>query len=324
VGLTGVIYAAIVVAWAIFLVPLALRRHDQTARNRSIERFSSSMRVLSTGGRDATSSPVVVTPPRQEDNGSVPSSPEPVEANGASAVPRPASRAAAKAAAARRRRVLGILLVLCLVTGAVSVVGLIPAWSVAVPGLLIAVFLVIARRQVRIANRSYAKRAGARSVNSDDVRRSAARVEASPEIAHDPKASTMGADACETPSPAPDEQDPADEEPTITLSAAEVAAARAEDQPEAPVVEVRPVTADSGSLWDPLPITLPAYVDKPVAKRSVRKIAIGEAGTSSAGHAAAAASTGVPRKAHQADGAAAGADDQDTDAAGERPRAANA
>jgi hypothetical protein len=41
VGLTGVIYAAIVVAWAAYLVPLALRRHDEAARSRSIERFSS-------------------------------------------------------------------------------------------------------------------------------------------------------------------------------------------------------------------------------------------------------------------------------------------
>lgn len=47
-------------------------------------------------------------------------------------------------------------------------------------------------------------------------------------------------------------------------------------------------TADGGSLWDPLPITLPTYVDKPIAARTIRKIELGEAGTWSAGHSAAA------------------------------------
>ena len=38
-------------------------------------------------------------------------------------------------------------------------------------------------------------------------------------------------------------------------------------------------TEDGGSLWDPLPVTLPTYVSKPKAKRTVRTIDLGEPGT---------------------------------------------
>ena len=38
-------------------------------------------------------------------------------------------------------------------------------------------------------------------------------------------------------------------------------------------------TDDGGSLWDPLPVTLPTYVTKPQAKRTVRTIDLGEPGT---------------------------------------------
>ncbi len=55
-------------------------------------------------------------------------------------------------------------------------------------------------------------------------------------------------------------------------------------------------TADGGSLWDPLPITLPTYVDKPVVARTSRRIDLGAPGTWSSGHSAeatkAAATTG--------------------------------
>ena len=40
---------------------------------------------------------------------------------------------------------------------------------------------------------------------------------------------------------------------------------------------------DEGSLWDPLPVTLPTYVGKPQAKRTVRTIDLGEPGTWTSG-----------------------------------------
>ena len=38
-------------------------------------------------------------------------------------------------------------------------------------------------------------------------------------------------------------------------------------------------TVDGGSLWDPLPVTLPTYVIKPKARRTVRTIDLSEPGT---------------------------------------------
>jgi hypothetical protein len=45
-------------------------------------------------------------------------------------------------------------------------------------------------------------------------------------------------------------------------------------------------TEDGGSLWDPLPVTLPTYVTKAKAKRTVRTIDLGEPGTWTSGHTA--------------------------------------
>jgi hypothetical protein len=334
VGLTGVIYAAIVVAWAIFLVPLALRRHDQTARNRSIERFSSSMRVLSTGERGTAASRVVVTPPREADRVVGPTPPVPTVTDGATAAVRPVSRKALREAAARRRRVLRVLVALTFVSGAVSVAGAIPTWSIAVPIVVIVGFLAVARRQVRLANESYWRRAAeARAQSSNVVRRpaDAARVDATHSAGRESRkrraAASSGPDGSSSHGNDPDD------EPTITLSAEQLAAAR-RGLTEEHVVAVPLRTSDGSSLWDPLPITLPAYVDKPVAKRSVRKISIGEASTWSSGHSApATVSTGsTAQPPTQQDDARAetqgGSDDLaqggDGMALTEPPRAANA
>ena len=91
---------------------------------------------------------------------------------------------------------------------------------------------------------------------------------------------------------------------------ARAAAAALEEE----IVEVVAMTtADGGSLWDPLPVTLPTYVDKPVAQRSYRTIDLGEPGTWSAGHSESA--TAVAQSGESADGA---------EAADEAARVANA
>ena len=50
----------------------------------------------------------------------------------------------------------------------------------------------------------------------------------------------------------------------------------------APRQEVEAVLADDGSLWDPLPMTLPTYVNKARARRTVRTIEL--TGINSSGH----------------------------------------
>jgi len=293
--LTGVIYAAIVVAWAAYLVPLALRRHDEAARSRSIERFSSAMRVLSRRG-ESGSAPAASRPDPDPLRSADLRRREPKEATRAG---RP-SRAAQRAAAARRRRVLWILLGLTAVTGIVSAFAVVPWWSFTIPLALVVLFLVVARRQVARASDAYwaqAADAEPEAPPSNVVPRTAARVDAS----HG----------------APLHTDP-DDEPTVKLrlrrDAAVVPASTAGATMTEERVEVVALdTNDGDSLWDPLPITLPTYVDKPAAARTVRSIDLSAPDTWSSGHSAADSQT--------VSEAAAGA--AESDLVGEPRRAAN-
>lgn len=45
--MSGLIYAAIAIMWAVVLIPMWLRNHDTAAENRSAERFGQAMRILS-------------------------------------------------------------------------------------------------------------------------------------------------------------------------------------------------------------------------------------------------------------------------------------
>lgn len=202
-GPSGVIYGIIVCLWLCYLVPLALRRHDEAARARSVDRFSAAMRVL--GRTDA-------------------------RAPGPAAV-----RRAARAAAARRRRVLVLLLALAAAVAGVAAVGRLPVWSPAVPGALVVAFLVTARLQVRRARTSTWERS---------LRSTAATAVA----------------------PAGDEPDDA---PTVVLDAVL----------QQQQVVAAPVSAADASLWDPLPVTLPSYVSKPRAERSIRTVDLSGAGS---------------------------------------------
>jgi hypothetical protein len=126
VDLSGLIFVALAVAWAAYLIPKALRHHEDVVRGRSIDRFSRSMRVLARREPvNARQARLVVTPPADPTSVVAPSSPEEQYA---------VRRAAARAATKRRRRVLGLLLVsLVAVVTACAAQRL--AWPyVAVPG----------------------------------------------------------------------------------------------------------------------------------------------------------------------------------------------
>ncbi|MBA2716587.1 MAG: hypothetical protein H0U51_05965 [Propionibacteriales bacterium] len=265
-GLTGVIYAAIVVAWAAYLVPLALRRHDEAARSRSIDRFSGAMRVLSRRG-ESTAGRLVVTPPRAIDWVISPglsrraTAAVPV----AAATPRP-SRAALRAAATRRRRVLIVLACITAAVAAAAGFAVLPWWTPAFPLAFVAGFLCLVRHNVRLASDSYWMEAASASPTPSNVIRRT-RVEASHGAAKGP-----------------------DDEDTVPMDVEALRNAVTALEPERRVA-VPLLTVDGGSLWDPLPITLPTYVDKPVAARTSRQIALGEPGTWSSGHSAEATKT---------------------------------
>ena len=44
--LSALIFVALAVAWAVYLIPKALKHHDEVVRSRSVEKFSHTMRVL--------------------------------------------------------------------------------------------------------------------------------------------------------------------------------------------------------------------------------------------------------------------------------------
>src|SRR6476646_9446738 len=106
--MSAVIYAAIVVMWAVVLVPMWLRRHDAATESRSVDRFSTAMRTLS---RRTTSGPgrrYVVMPRRSEGGVSVHASGA-AQPEGRPAAPRrsrPSAPRSRRSLVARRRRLL--------------------------------------------------------------------------------------------------------------------------------------------------------------------------------------------------------------------------
>lgn len=259
-GLTGIIYGGIVALWLCYLVPLALRRYDEAARTRSIDRFSSAMRVLGRANpqptRWATRRDGVAHRPLLRQRAVVDGT-----ATEASRDPRRVSKMAAtraaRAAAARRRRVLAVLLAATGAVGGAAGVGLLPSWSVAVPGGFVLVFLVVARSQVRRARMSTWERA----LRTDEPGPPAqVRVTVEP----------VG--------------DQPDDAPTEELAAVLM---------ERQVVAAAVLTVDGDALWDPLPVTLPTYVSKPRAERSIRTVDLTGQGARTPGRPLADADTEV-------------------------------
>ena len=248
--LSAVIFVLLAVAWAVYLIPRALRHHDEAARTRSIDTFSDSTRVLarSEPAEDRDTRLVVTT--------AGPASPsvEPIETY------RRTPASAARAAARRRRRILAFLLLCVLGTIVAAGLAYLPWWSVGVPAALTVSYLVLCRTQVRRAVRT----APARHAPVRD------RVVA-PEPVDDLVPAPVPAAAPDSPAAQVDEGS------DVPFDA------------ESPVELVEPAAAmgnGSGTIWDPLPVTLPTYVTAPKAHRTVRTIDLGEPGTWTSGRTA--------------------------------------
>jgi hypothetical protein len=138
------IYAILVIVWALVLIPMWLRRHDEAQETKSADRFARAMGTLrrsETGAVGAPNPREVVMPAR-----SSASHDTQIIVTGPAGTVTPAARAAA-----RRRNVLGVLVGLLLVTFTVAMLGRLPMWTVAIPALLVGGFLVVARRLVALA-----------------------------------------------------------------------------------------------------------------------------------------------------------------------------
>ncbi len=194
-----------------------------------------------------------------------------------------AQRKAAAAAARRRRHILLALVLVASGVGAAAALGRLPLWTVAIPAGMMLAFLVLARTTVR---REHAR------WDAELVRLKVA-ASTSP-VAPSATSDSATHDSAASGAAAPEVLE------TVAVSAEQIAA-RAHNEQGLAVVsglddtssfpmglldDVAPTT-DAGSLWDPLPVTLPTYVTKPRADRSVRTIDLQAPGVSSSGHDAA-------------------------------------
>jgi hypothetical protein len=285
VDLSGIIFVVLALSWAVYLIPKALKQHDEVARTRSIDRFSSATRVLArrepVNRRDAR---LVVRPapavpgapaaaPTAASAGRVTAGPtagptttvtltvEPAVSRGRLA----ARRTAAKRAARRRRRILTFLLA-CDAAAAVALyLGHASLPVVAVPVVLTLVYLVLCRTQVRHE-----------IVRDRAVLMEPAPVGAEPEAVQSAPEPAVEVEVV----PHTDEHGVADfdeSEDTVGIPVEALKAALAEG---------RDLADDQGTLWDPLPVTLPTYVTKPKAKRTVRTIDLSEPRTWTSGRTA--------------------------------------
>jgi len=246
--MSAAIFVVLALGWAGYLIPRALKHHDEAARTRSIDRFSHTMRVLArrepVSTRDAR---LVVTPDRAPDNPRVV-----VPTDRPSRARLQSRRRAAVAAARRRRRILIVLLLADVAVGVLVTLGILQRWSAAIPAGLTLAYLVLCRTLVKRERKTWDAK----------TRRATPVVEE--EYVEEP--------AVRLRNPQGFEEVSADED-TAEISVSALAAAVP--------------TTDGGSFWDPLPVTLPTYVGKPKAARTVRTIDLTEPDVSSSSRDAA-------------------------------------
>lgn len=263
--LSGLIFVALAVAWAAYLIPKALQHHDEVARSRSVEAFSARMRVLARREIvDRRSARLVVTPARAASAPIVNSkaasvsgrSTSSVHSSRAAATPR-ARREAASKATSRRRRVLGIILLLNILVAALAGFSVVAWWTLAAPVALLAAWLVACRLMVR-RERSPGARTVATSTTRAEVEDSAPPIGAT----ESSSVSMVMAESAEF------EEYAEGDSPMEDTMASAVAFDEAFDP----------------HSWDPLPVTLPTYVSKPAAtRRTVRTIDLESTGVWSSG-----------------------------------------
>ena len=275
--LSGLIFVALALVWAVVLIPKALKHHDEVARTRSVDQVSDAGRVLArrevVNEREArlvvpTRAPAatpVATPVTEAP--APPSKPAPVIPP--QRVPAPAERlaahrAAAKAAARRRRHVVAFLLLATAVVGGLAGLGVLLPWAPAIPAAVTVGFLVLARVLVR---REHAKWDAA----LEEVRRPAEPLVEEPPVEKPLEKVVIG--------------------PVLETRVAPPIVTGLDETSSYDVALMREAEADAiaggSALWDPLPVTLPTYVSKPRANRSVRTIDLTDPRVSSSGRDAA-------------------------------------
>lgn len=242
-GTTGLIFAGIAIAWLAYLVPHFVRRRDgePDVENETVDPFSDSVRILR--------------------NGTAPLLDQDLAELREFEVSTPVTRRAAiadlrrleRVAASRRRRVLSALFaILCAVISVCSMAW-VPWWTVAIPGGLVLLFVVVSRVSVRAMRRDLDARYVAISRGSD--------------------------------------------EKTVMISRKDAAAQGKEKKGKAKLAKAAKSVETRPGLWDPLPITVPTYVSKPLAPRTVRTIDLSAPDVTSSGRQSVPVTADAPEEA---------------------------
>ncbi len=286
--LSALIFVALAVAWAVYLIPKALKHHDEVVRSRSVEKFSHTMRVLARREPvDRRNARLVVSPIRaalrppvetkahaaaevvaasvttevtREVTATVSTGPAPSRqpsSQPSRALSPVAERASARRAAKRRRNVLSLVLLANAVVVGLAVAKVV-AWPwVAVPVAVLVAWLVACRVSVRAERRQRALR-------------SAIEIGMPPIVEEELDESDLTGEITVTPP-----------QPRVPDSPAEPATAS--PAADAPAVVTGEVQVVGG--WDMVPTTLPTYVSKPAAqRRTVSTIDLDSTGVWSSGH----------------------------------------
>lgn len=261
------IFVVLALAWAVYLIPKALAHHDEVAGERLEEGHSEKVRVLTRQKRgsqvvdDAADAPVVETETEVE-----------VERTDV-VVRRPARTSAPLTPTARaarnRRRVLGVLLAAVVAVAGLAGASVVPWWSLAVPATLVVTFLVVARLSVRRTQQARRTRPAPATATGR-----------APVETVEPVRTAAPAEPVQTFEPAPVAAPAATVPADLSYEALELLADPATGREQH--AELEAALADEGSLWDPLPLTLPTYVGKATARRTVRTIEL--TGMTSSGH----------------------------------------
>jgi hypothetical protein len=273
---TGLIVAFVVTVWAAYFVPLALRRYDEAHIHSALEVLTPLSRVIRRAPARGSAEDF-----EYSEHGADSSAASRAGAN-AQASPSPRlTRASARLAARRRRRVLLTLLFANAVVGALVGFAIIPLWSVAVSAGLLVAWLVACRIQVRSEyGTSSARQPRSRTGGSGESRVRVPKLRV-PRV----RLGRLAGFAVE-------------DEDTVTIIVSgqfedvdpgrkhvmENTPLEADALDEQLVIAV-PSAASHGELvWDPLPVTLPTYVTKPRAGRTVRTIDFDAPGVWTSGH----------------------------------------
>jgi hypothetical protein len=145
---SALIFVALAVAWAVYLIPKALEHHEESARTRTVERFSATLRVLARRepvsrrkARLVTSTTATVTTER--------TSSRRTPAPESTAAQLRARRHAAAKAAKRRLRVVTLILVANAAVAAVAWFEVVDRVWCAVPVGVLVAWLVACRLMVK-------------------------------------------------------------------------------------------------------------------------------------------------------------------------------